>query len=61
MFDPPGADRAVLRGLEREWRTQCLPAYRTLVKAGQADCGTATLPELIEIVEQVARTAGEYL
>lgn len=31
MIDPAGADRAVLRDLELEWRTQHLPAYRSLV------------------------------
>jgi pyruvate,water dikinase len=61
MFDPAGADRAVLRGLEEEWRTQCLPSYRALVESSRSAVGTAALPELMDIVEQVARKAGEYL
>ncbi|UZX03524.1 hypothetical protein F8G81_13540 [Arthrobacter sp. CDRTa11] len=58
MFDPRGADRSVLRDLEEEWRTTCLPAYRSLSGAG---AGQATVEELKETVEQVARAAGEYL
>ena len=61
MFDPAGADRTVLRALEHEWRTECLPSYRTLVDTSLDATGTATLPELIDTVEQVARKAGEYL
>ncbi|HJW01189.1 MAG TPA: PEP/pyruvate-binding domain-containing protein [Arthrobacter sp.] len=61
MFDPAGADRTVLRGLEREWRTECLPSYRALVESSAAVVGTATLPELIDVVDLVARKAGEYL
>lgn len=39
MIDPAGADRAVLRDLELEWRTQHLPAYRSLVTAtGASRC-----------------------
>lgn len=61
MFDPAGADRTVLRGLEDEWRAQCLPSYRDLVVSSRDAVGTAALPELMDIVEQVARKAGEYL
>ncbi len=61
MFDPVGADRRVLRELEHEWRTECLPSYRTLVESSLGVAGTATLPELLDIVERVARKAGEYL
>lgn len=61
MFDPAGADRTVLRGLEDEWRTQCLPSYRALVESSRGAIDSAALPELMDIVEQVARKAGEYL
>lgn len=61
MFDPAGADRTVLRGLEDEWRTQCLPSYRALVESSRGVVGTAALPELMDIVERVAQKAGEYL
>jgi pyruvate,water dikinase len=60
MVDPAGADRAVLRSLEDEWRSGCLPAYRSLA-GGNHDDETATLPGLIDLVEQVAGAAGEYL
>ena len=61
MVDPAGADRAVLRSLEHEWRNICLPGYRSLAGGQGTDVGTAKLPELISVVEQVARAAGEYL
>ncbi|TAP43954.1 PEP/pyruvate-binding domain-containing protein [Arthrobacter sp. S39] len=61
MVDPAGADRTVLRGLEHEWRTECLPSYRTLVDTSWDAAGTATLAELINTVQSVARKAGEYL
>ncbi|WP_258802230.1 PEP-utilizing enzyme [Pseudarthrobacter sp. NS4] len=61
MMDPAGADRAVLRSLEDEWRSSCLPAYRSLSNAPDGDDEPATLPELAALVEQVARAAGEYL
>ncbi len=61
MFDPAGADRTVLRALENEWRTECLPSYRDLVNSSSSVVGTASLPELMDVVEQVARKAGQYL
>lgn len=61
MFDPAGADRTVLRALEEEWRTECLPSYRALVDSSWGLVGTASLPELIDVVEEVARKAGQYL
>lgn len=61
MFDPPGADRAVLGSLELEWRTVHLPAYRKLVARYSAAVETASLDELREMVEQVAGAAGAYL
>ncbi len=61
MFDPPGADKSVLGALEHEWRTQCLPTYRTLATTPPDAVKTASFAELIDIVELVARKAGEYL
>ena len=61
MIDPPGADRAVLRDLELEWRTQHLPAYRSLVDSYRGVPLPATLAGLMDLVEQLARAAGEYL
>lgn len=59
MIDPAGADRAVLRELEHEWRTRHLPAYRTL--AGSEVAPPVTMASLMETVELVARAAGQYL
>ena len=59
--DPVGADRAVLRRLAGEWRNEILPRYRRLVTTLQERVGSATPAELIEIVEVVGTTAGEYL
>ncbi|MET4143689.1 PEP/pyruvate-binding domain-containing protein [Arthrobacter sp. UYCo732] len=61
MFDPAGADRTVLRSLEHEWRTECLPAYRQLVDTPPLAAATATVPELMDVVDKVAGKAGEYL
>lgn len=61
IFDPAGADQSVLGALEREWRTECLPAYRKLAGTPPAVTATDSLPELIDLVEQVARKAGEHL
>ncbi|WP_307609820.1 PEP-utilizing enzyme [Pseudarthrobacter sp. W1I19] len=61
MVDPAGADRAVLGGLEQEWRNVFLPRYRSLAATRLTGAGTANLPELISLVEQIARAAGEYL
>ncbi|PNI09634.1 hypothetical protein CXX84_05160 [Arthrobacter sp. AFG7.2] len=59
MIDPAGADRAVLRDLEYEWRTRLLPACRTLAAGDVAP--SASLDELLETIELVARAAGQYL
>ncbi|MFD1505101.1 hypothetical protein FE374_10195 [Georgenia yuyongxinii] len=59
--NPVGADRALLAGLEQEWRAGTLPAYRRLVEAGEREVATAGPRRLVEIVDQVSRMAGEYL
>jgi rifampicin phosphotransferase len=59
--DPVGADRAVLRRLADEWRTQILPRYRQLVHAAQERVETATPAQLVGIVEEVGTAAGDYL
>ncbi len=61
MVDPAGADRAVLRGLELEWRSQHLPAYRRLVDSYRDVPLPPTLAGHLDLVEQVARAAGQYL
>jgi rifampicin phosphotransferase len=59
--DPAGADRAVLSGLAEQWRDELLPAYRSLVAAAGQEVREATPQRLVEIVDDVCRTAGEYL
>lgn len=59
--DPAGADRAVLRALEQEWRTSCLPAYRRLAAAHHPSHSPSELAELIRLVEEVVEAAGKYL
>ncbi|MGC0237517.1 PEP/pyruvate-binding domain-containing protein [Arthrobacter sp. SD76] len=61
MLDPRGADRAVLRSLEDEWRTECLPAYRRLAEGQPAGGDAAGLPDIIGQVEDVVGAAGAYL
>lgn len=61
MFDPAGADRAVLRGLESEWRSRNLAAYRALVDGYAGTLQDMGLAELLHVVDEVARAAGEYL
>jgi pyruvate,water dikinase len=61
MIDPAGADREVLRDLELEWRSQHLPAYRRLVDSYKDVPLPPTLAGRMDLIEQVARAAGEYL
>lgn len=59
--NPAAADRAVLAALEQQWRTQLLPRYRRLFAQGDAEVDTATPQRLVEIIDQISRTVGEYL
>jgi phosphohistidine swiveling domain-containing protein len=59
--DPVGADRAVLGGLADQWRNEVLPCYRRMVAMAQKQVESATLTELIGIVDEVGTAAGEYL
>jgi pyruvate,water dikinase len=59
--DPAAADRALLSGLERQWREQLLPTYRELVDRAGRDLDDATPQRVLEIVDQVCTRAGEYL
>ncbi|MHC6592641.1 PEP/pyruvate-binding domain-containing protein [Arthrobacter sp. C152] len=61
MFDPAGADHAVLRRLEDEWRTGQLQAYRNLVDAYAPARQDMALSGLLQVVEEVARHTGNYL
>ncbi|MFF1251672.1 PEP/pyruvate-binding domain-containing protein [Pseudarthrobacter sp. NPDC058329] len=61
MIDPAGADRAVLRDLEVQWRSQHLPAYRSLVDSYRDVPLPSSVAGLMDLVEQVARAAGQYL
>jgi pyruvate,water dikinase len=59
--DPAGADRSVLSGLAAQWRDELLPAYRSLVTTAGVEVREATPQRVVEIVDDVCRTAGEYL
>lgn len=59
--DPAAADRAVLGTLENRWRTELLPRYHRLVAEGEADVDSANPRRLVEIIDQIAGVAGEYL
>jgi pyruvate,water dikinase len=59
--DPVGADRAVLGRLAGQWRDELLPRYRRLVTTLQGRAESATPTELVDIVDEVGTTAGEYL
>ncbi|TCN30648.1 pyruvate,water dikinase [Kribbella orskensis] len=59
--DPAAADRAVLSGLEREWRDNHAPRYRRLVTTAAAEADTATPQRLAELVDALGREAGIWL
>ena len=59
--DPVGADRAVLGHLADQWHAEILPHYRRAVATAQERVGSATPAELVGIVDEVGRKAGEYL
>jgi len=59
--NPAAADRAVLSDLDRAWRGHLLPAYKLLVEAAEKEVDQGTPQRLIEIVDEVCRSAGEYL
>jgi len=59
--NPAAADRAVLRGLELDWRDRLLPAYRELVRTADSEIGSASAARIGETVERVCSIAGQYL
>ncbi|ADX73132.1 hypothetical protein D7Z96_16400 [Pseudarthrobacter phenanthrenivorans] len=59
MIDPAGADRAVLRDLEHEWRVIGLPAYLALAHRDLSP--SATFASLVATVEEIGEAAGRYL
>jgi pyruvate,water dikinase len=59
--NPAAADRAVLHRLEITWRQKRLPALRALIDSAAGEGAAAPLPRLIDIVEQICRSTGEYL
>jgi len=56
--NPAAADRAVLSGLERDWRQVQLPHYRHLVANASAELKHASPQRLIELVDELGRQAG---
>jgi pyruvate,water dikinase len=61
LRNPAGADTATLAGLYRQWHEGQLPAYRNLVAAGTAEVDTAPSPRLVDLIDELARTAGVHL
>jgi rifampicin phosphotransferase len=59
--DPAAADRAVLQRLAERWRKELLPAYRRQVAAAHDQVAAAPPERLVELVDQLGRTAGAYL
>jgi phosphohistidine swiveling domain-containing protein len=59
--DPVGADRAVLGRLADQWHNEILPHYRRTVATAEERVGSATLAELVGIVDEAGTAAGEYL
>jgi rifampicin phosphotransferase len=59
--NPAAADRAVLHRLEMTWRRNRLPALRALIDGAADEVAAAPLHRLIELVEQISRSTGEYL
>jgi phosphohistidine swiveling domain-containing protein len=59
--DPVAADRHLLAGLAKEWRTELLPRYQRLVREGDQQLPTASPEQLMGIVDLVGDAAGEQL
>jgi phosphohistidine swiveling domain-containing protein len=59
--NPAAADKAVLSGLERDWRRLQLPRYRRLVASAAAEFEHASLRRLLELVDDLGREAGTAL
>jgi rifampicin phosphotransferase len=59
--DPAAADRAILSGLDRQWRESQAPRYRQLVAGAAAEVDTATPQRLTELVDGLGREAGIWL
>lgn len=59
--NPAAAHRSLLHRLEEKWRQELLPAYRTLVERSGRSIESATADRIVEIVDELGRTAGEYL
>jgi phosphohistidine swiveling domain-containing protein len=58
---PEQADRAVLRRLADQWRTELVPRYDRLVEEGMGRVDSASRDELVQLVGRVGSLAGEYL
>jgi rifampicin phosphotransferase len=59
--DPVAADRRLLAGLAKQWRTELLPRYQRLIQEGDQQVQTASPEQLAAIVDRVAAAAGEQL
>jgi phosphohistidine swiveling domain-containing protein len=54
------ATNAAIELYRREWREESLPAYRQRIQAGEACVAEAGPQELIALIDEVARVAGDY-
>lgn len=59
--DPELAERRFFAKVVERWRGQTLPRYRQLVEESGAEVETATLPEVVALVNRVGEAAGEQL
>jgi len=59
--DPAAAHRALLHGLELQWRNHLLPDYRQLVRQTEQEVDSASPARLVELVDAVCNQAGIYL
>jgi len=59
--DPELAERRFFAGVVRRWREQTLPQYRSLVARSSAQLESASLADVVAIVERLGQAAGEQL
>jgi pyruvate,water dikinase len=61
LRNPVAAEAFALGRLYREWRDRMLPDYQRLVTEAEAQVDAATPKRLLELADQVARTAGLHM
>jgi hypothetical protein len=61
LYDPVAAEAFALGRLYRHWRDHLLPDYQRLVTDAEVQVDTAAPRQLVDLVGQVAHTAGVHL